>query len=205
MSKRPYWEVSKECEDTPGNFYQEYCCQATKDLTNYMHILWEQHVYWTRLVMISIINHLPDEQATTKRLLRNANDFEKAFRFFYNEKISHDFGTLIRDHLLIAGEMVKAAAAGDNQSVINAEKRWYQNGDEIVNFLAAINPYWSEGKMKEMWYEHLTLTKSEALTILNQQYPKSIAIFGRIEQEALLMADSFAGGLIKQFPERFRS
>jgi len=204
MSKRPYWETPIKCEDNSGDFYQEYCCQATKDLTDYMHILWEQHVYWTRMVIISIINALPDEEVATKRLLRNARDFEKAFSFFYNEKIAHNFGNLLTDHLVIASELVKAAKAGNNKAVATAEQRWYRNADEIVNFLASINPYWSEG-MKEMWYDHLSLTKSEALAILTQKHRKSIAIFGQIEQLALLMADSFANGLIKQFPERFRS
>lgn len=205
MQKRPYWEAPVDCEDNTGDFYQEYCCQATKDLTDYMHILWEQHVYWTRMVIISISNDLPDEEATTNRLLRNAKDFEKAFSFFYNEKIAHDIGNLLTDHLLIAGELVKAAKAGNDKAVVTAEQRWYRNADEIVNYLVCINPYWVEQGMKDMWYQHLSLTKSEALAILTKKYRKSISIFGQIEQGALLMADNFANGLIKQFPERFRS
>ena len=201
MPKRPYWEVPLEYEDDTGDFYQEYCCQATKDLTDYMHVLWQQHVYWTRMVIISIVNNLPDEEATTNRLLRNAKDFEKAFSFFYNEKIAHNFSNLLTDHLVIADELVKAAKAGDQKLVDTTEQRWYRNADEIINFLDCTNPYWPEDEMKAMWYEHLSLTKSEALMTLTQKHRKSIAIFGQIEQEALLMADSFANGLIKQFPD----
>ena len=53
--------------------------------------------------------------------------------------------------------------------------------------------------MRDMWYEHLTLTKREAVAILNSDYAASIVTFERIEKEALMMADEFSNGIIAQF------
>lgn len=50
-----------------------------------------------------------------------------------------------------------------------------------------------------VWYEHLDLTKEEAVAHLKKAYKKDIAIFDQIEKEALLMADAFSNGIIKQF------
>ena len=36
--------------------------------------LWEQHVAWTRMLIISIAEGLRDEKQVTDRLLRNADD-----------------------------------------------------------------------------------------------------------------------------------
>lgn len=47
-------------------------------LNQNLRALWEQHVYWTRLTVNSIVDRLPDEQVTTARLLRNAADFGAA-------------------------------------------------------------------------------------------------------------------------------
>lgn len=173
------------------------------ELRDQMRLLWEQHVYWTRMTIISIANDLPDEQATTRRLLRNAKDFETTFRNFYGARLAREFGNLITAHLVIAAELVKAAKAGNASAAANAEKRWYANADEIVAFLASINPYFSEDKLRKMWYEHLALTKAEAVAILKGNYAKSITIFDQIEQEALLMADYLSNGIIRQFPDKF--
>jgi hypothetical protein len=170
--------------------------EPEKDL---MRLLWEQHVYWTRMAIISIANNLADLGPTTERLLRNAADFEIAFKPFYGEGTAHHFGGLIKDHLMIAAQLVKAAKAGDHQKAADFEKSWYANADQIIYFLNQINPNWPVEAMRSLWYEHLALTKSEAVARLSKNYIKDIAIFDQIEQEALIMADDFAMGLMRQF------
>jgi hypothetical protein len=201
MIKQPY-DKPIDIEDNNSQSLREHLCEEEMDLREYMRLLWEQHVYWTRMTIISIANNLPDEEATTKRLLRNAKDFERAFKPFYGSRAAHEFGRLITDHLVIAAELVKAAKAGNKNAAANAEKRWYANADEIVSFLTHINHFGSEEHMRQMWYQHLSLTKSEALAILTGDYNKGISTFDQVEEEALLMADNFATGIIKQFPPR---
>jgi len=53
--------------------------------------------------------------------------------------------------------------------------------------------------MRAMWYEHLSLTKKEAVATLNKNYKKSIETFDRIECQAMMMADDFSNGIICQF------
>lgn len=169
------------------------------NLKDLMRLLWEQHVYWTRMTIISIANDLPDLGPTTERLLRNATDFEMAFKPFYGDYIAHQFGSLIKEHLVIAAELVKVAKAGDNQKAADAEKSWYANADKIVYFLNQTNPNWPFEAMRSLWYKHLALTKAEAVARLSKDYAKDIAIFNQIEQEALMMADDFAMGIMRQF------
>ena len=168
-------------------------------LNSKIRVLWEQHVYWTRMVILGIVFHSPDLEQTTARLLRNATDFGRVFRCFYGSTIGNEIEHLIRDHLVIAAELVKAAKAGDTRTAARAEKKWYENADEIVNFLRRINPYWNPKQMRDMWYEHLALTKQEAVDTLNNNYAASIATFNRIEKLALIMADEFSTGIIEQF------
>lgn len=173
--------------------------QTAAHLRDCFRLLWEQHVYWTRMTIISIALELPDLEPTTNRLLRNAPDFARLFSRFYGERISFKFEELLRDHLVIAAELVKAAKDGKTKAPTDAERRWYRNADEIVSFLNHINPYWSIECMEAMWYEHLALTKSEAVARLSKDYAEDITIFDQIEKEALMMADAFANGFIRQF------
>lgn len=182
-------------------YYNEDCCLNEREvhLRDCFRLLWSQHVYWTRMVITGIVYDLPDLEQTTNRLLRNAPDFGRVFNHFYGNRVAAEFERLITDHLVIAAELVKAAKAGDSSAAADAEKRWYENAEEIVCFLNHINPNWSVGDMRQMWFTHLALTKKEAITMLNKDYAKSIAIFNRIEKEALIMADEFSNGITCQF------
>jgi hypothetical protein len=162
-------------------------------------LLWEQHIYWTRIVIQGILFDTPDLEAATARLLRNAPDFGRLFCHFYGKEMAAEFSRLLTDHLVIAGELVKAAKAGNSQAATDAEKKWYANADDIVCFLNHINPYWSVEPMQQMWYKHLSLTKEEAIAILKKNYTKSIKTFNQIENEALIMANVFSNGIIYSF------
>lgn len=173
------------------------------DLNNYLRMLWEQHVVWTRLTIISMVFDLPDKDVVTNRLLRNPNDFELALKPFYGSKTASSFANLLKNHLIIASQLVKAAKAGDNKAATDAEKRWYTNANEISAFLSSINPYWSQEDWREMLYEHLKLTKSEAVGMLRNNYSDGISIFDNIEKQALKMADVMTKGIVKQFSNSF--
>ena len=177
--------------------------QSTIDLSNHLRLLWEQHVVWTRLTIISIVFSLPDVDLVTNRLLRNPKDFEALLRPLYGDRVASRFADLFTSHLVIAAELVNAAKAGDTRAAAEAEKRWYANADQIAAFLGSINPYWSVQQWKTMLHEHLALTKSEAVNMINGNYAESITLFDQIEKQALEMADVMTHGIIQQFPNYF--
>ena len=173
------------------------------NLNNNLRKLWEEHVIWTRLTIMSIANGSPDIQLVSQRLLKNPNDFETLFMPLYGPTVSGKFKELLKEHLLIAADLVNAAKKKDNASVNLIESKWYKNADEIADFLSRINPYWDKNDVKKMMYEHLFLTKSEAIAILTNKYEDSISLFDKIEDQALMMADMFTEGILKQFPNKF--
>jgi len=193
MGERCYGDLQFFCGD--GCVSDEMAVE----LRECFRLLWEQHVYWTRMVILSMAFDSPDLEAATKRLLRNPPDFAKLFNCFYGNRIASEFECLLRDHLVIAAELVKEAKAGNSKAAGDAERRWYANADKIVCFLNHINHYWAVGHMRQMWYEHLALTKEEAVAALGKSYTKSIEIFNKIEKEAMMMADDFSEGIVCQF------
>ncbi|WP_242844878.1 LysM peptidoglycan-binding domain-containing protein [Clostridium botulinum] len=173
-------------------------------LRDTMRMLWEQHSVWTRLAIMSIVAGSPDQDLVIARLLRNPKDFEAALRPFYGDKVAAEFNKLLTSHLVIAAELVKASKAGNTNAAADAEKRWYENADQIAELLSRINPYWYLEDWKAMLHEHLALVKAEAVAILTSDYKRSISIYDEIEAQALEMADTMAEGIIEQFPERFQ-
>jgi hypothetical protein len=57
----------------------------------------------------------------------------------------------MRDHLVLAATLVKAAKAGNSQAAAEAEKKWYTNADEIAVFSSFHHSFFrfSEVKMIE--------------------------------------------------------
>jgi hypothetical protein len=67
-------------------------------LSNAMRLVWEQHVYWTGMTINSIAFNLPDIDAVTARLLRNATVMGNLLKPFYGNRIAAKFSNLIREH-----------------------------------------------------------------------------------------------------------
>lgn len=181
----------------------QYISESELDLNNLIRMLWEQHVYWTRVFIISAVFSLPDVNLVTDRLLRNPKDFEAALRPPYGDVIASKFSDLLTSHLTIAAELVMDAKAGDSAAAADAEKRWYQNADQIASFLSSINPYWPALEWQRLLYDHLAMTKNEAINFLQHNYAGSISTFENIEKKALDMADLMTSGIVNQFPNRY--
>lgn|GEM_PF-1711313 len=172
-----------------------------------MRMLWEQHVMWTRMVIIDITDDVfSRKDADTKRLLKNYADMADALKPFYGVKKAEEFGELMEDHLTIAAELVQMQKIGNPIYVSDVERRWYTNADELAVFLNKANPkFWSKKSLQDMLYNHLKMTREEAIARINRNSSADIAIYDAIEVQALVMADILSDGLIKQFPKKFNS
>lgn len=170
-----------------------------------MRKLWEDHITWTRLFIVSFAADLPDTNATAQHLLQNQTDLGNAIKPFYGDAAGDQLTGLLREHILIAADLLKAAKVGDSAGVADAQARWYANADEIAAFLHAANPdEWPLDEMQLMMRTHLDLTLAEAVARLQGDWPADIAAYGQVHDEILQMADMLSTGIIRQFPKKFR-
>ena len=169
-----------------------------------MRKLWEDHITFTRLFIVSTFGNLPDQGATAERLLQNQDDIGDAIKPFYGDAAGEQLSALLRDHILIAAEILQAAKNGDDAALEDAVTRWYANADDIAVFLNGANPEnWPLEEMKAMMREHLDLTLEEATAQLSGDYTASIAVYDEVHTQALEMADMLSDGIIAQFKNKF--
>jgi hypothetical protein len=172
---------------------------------NDMRKLWEDHVTWTRMVIVSFAAELPDLNPAIDRLLANQSDIGDAVKPFYGDAAGDRLTALLRDHILIAADVLAAAKAGDADALAHAQERWRTNADDIAAFLTAANPRnWPLPEMKSMMRDHLELTTEEAVGRLSGDWASDIAAYDKVHRQALEMADMLSTGIIRQFPQRFR-
>ncbi|HSM85659.1 MAG TPA: hypothetical protein VLT16_05885, partial [Candidatus Limnocylindrales bacterium] len=164
---------------TPAAFAATASKQETKlsrvDFNKTMRKLWEDHITWTRLYIISAAGNLPDKNATAQRLLANQTDIGNAIAGFYGEAAGAKLTGLLRDHILGAAALIDAAKSGDKAKISDASAKWYANGDEIAAFLSGANPgQWPLAAMKAGMKMHLDLTLAEATDRLQGKYEADI-------------------------------
>lgn len=169
-----------------------------------MRALWEDHAAWTRMYIIAAAAGLPDTNVTAQRLLDNQRDIGNAVADFYGRDGADKLTQLLRDHILIAADLVTASKAGDQAKAADAQKRWFQNADEIAAFLHGANPkYWPEATLQSALHKHLEQTAAEATHQLKGQFDQSIKDYGEIVNHMLMIADVLSSGIEKEFAAKF--
>ena len=169
-----------------------------------MHKLWEDHIVWTRNVILNIMDDLPGTDQAVNRLLQNQDDIGNAVKPFYGEAGGKELTRLLREHITVAADLLKAAKASNNSAFEVANKKWIANADEISGFLSKANPNWKLEDMKKMMHDHLTLTTEEAVARLKKDYAADVKAYDKVHDEILLMADMLTDGIINQFPAKFK-
>jgi hypothetical protein len=174
------------------------------DLKIGMNKLWEDHVTWTRNVILCLVDGLPGADQAVKRLMQNQVDIGNAVKPYFGDEAGNKLTGLLKEHISISADVVKAAKAGNKIALDSANKKWYANADEISAFLSSANPNWPVADMKMMMNDHLKLTTDEAVQRIKKDYDADIAAYDKVHEEILKMSAMLADGIIKQFPEKFK-
>jgi hypothetical protein len=181
--------------------------QTTKQVAFHdgMRKLWEDHITWTRLAIVSFAGGLPDLQATEARLLANQTDIGNAIKPYYGRAAGNRLTALLKQHILGAVDLLAAAKSGDKAAIAKASTAWYANGNQIGDFLHSANPRnWSRKAMRAMMKIHLDETLNEAEDRLAGNFAADVRDYDAVHHHILEMADMLSMGIMRQFPQRFR-
>lgn len=184
-------------------YYRQQLSFEQLHLLNRMRLLWEQHVYWTRMLVISIAERLKDQSDVTNRILQNPYDIARVYADYYPEPTARTIAELLTEHLKIGAALITALRDKKTDEANNLNRQWYINADKMADAFSGINPYYSQEDLRRMFYRHLELTTQEVAMRLAGNYKADIEAFEKVEQEGLMMADYFAMGIVNQFPKYF--
>ena len=177
--------------------------KSSVELRVTMRKLWEDHITYTRNYIISALANLEDVSKVAGRLLKNQDDIGDAIKPIYGDEAGKKLAMLLRDHIMIATEVVKAAKMGNNEELSKANKKWYANGDDIAAFLSSANPNWSKKALQDMLYKHLEYTTQEVVSRLKKDWSSDIEAYDKGHVHMLMFADVLTDGIVKQFPDKF--
>lgn len=168
-----------------------------------MRKLWEDHITWTRCFIVSALADLEDAGPVAERLLRNQDDIGNAIKPFYGDDAGKKLTALLREHILIAAAIVKAAKASNKEEYEKSQKNWYANADDISVFLSGANPNWPKKALQDMLYKHLEYTTAEVASRLKKDWAADIEAYDKGHAHMLMFSDAVTEGIVKQFPRKF--
>ena len=168
-----------------------------------MRKLWTDHVVWTRDYIIAAVGDQPDAKAAAGRLMKNQEDIGNAVATFYGAAAGQQLTTLLKEHIAIAVDLIKAAKAGDKAGQQQADSRWQQNAVQIADFLSKANPHWPKDALTDLMKKHLSTTTNEVVARLNKDWEADVRAFDEVYAHILHMADALSEGIVKQFPNKF--
>ncbi len=199
--------AGRQADAAPGHHHDHASglpTEAQVAFHDQMRKLWEDHVTWTRLAIVTFADGSKGFDATASRLLQNQADIGDAIQPFYGDAAGTQLTSLLHDHITIAVEILQAAKAGDTTAFNDANARWYANANDIADFLAAANPrFWPQSVMREAMTTHLDQTLTEAADELGGKYAASVTDYDTAHLHILAMADLLSSGIIGQFPSKF--
>jgi hypothetical protein len=166
--------------------------------------LWEDHVNWTRNVIFCLVDNLPGTDQALSRLMKNQEDLGGSIKRFFGKEAAKHLTDLLKEHISIAGEVIAAAKAKNDDAYKSANERWVHNADEIAIFLNHALPKLRKAGIKEMMRVHLKLTANEALMRINKDYDTDISATDKVHMEIRMMSDMLCDAIIKQFPKKFK-
>jgi hypothetical protein len=172
-------------------------------LTRAMQRLWIDHVVWTRQYVVAAVDDRPEVGEAATRLLKNQEDIGNAIVPFYGKAAGKQLAELLKQHIMIAVDLVAAAAAGDERKFKTFDRKWDRNADDIAAFLAGANPNLTKKDVADILHVHLVLTKDEAVARIKHDYKKDAATFDQIVTEILTLSDALSQAIVAQFPEKF--
>src|SRR4249919_1546031 len=160
--------------------------------------LWSDHVIWTRQYIVAAVAGAPDAGSAAGRLLKNQEDIGAAIVPFYGEAAGTALTDLLKQHIMIAVDLVDDAKSGNKAKFATDDARWTDNIRDISRFLAGANPNWPEKDVFDLLALHLQLTKGEVVARLQKDWDADVKAFDDIFTEIMVLADALNDGLVAQ-------
>jgi hypothetical protein len=177
-----------------------------------MRKLWEDHITYTRNVIISFeLNErnakvvLPDLSTVVDRLLQNQVDIGNAIKPYYGTDAGDQLTALLKEHINGAAKVLTALKTNDQAALQTAIEAWYANAHDIAVFLNSANPdNWPLADMDQMMKDHLDATTAEAVARHQENWSGDVTAYDEVHAQPLTMADMLSDGIIANFPSKFR-
>lgn len=173
-----------------------YITYGQMNLINDFRALWTELVIWMRSYMVSTITGFSDINAIRNRLNRIPWEMGQKLQPFLGVELAEKYQSLLSMYLNHAQILVDAQSNKDQEAMNNTVSALYRDVDNMADFLASINPYWSKSQWQNLFSQLTEMGISEIVSLFSGNYVTEIDLRDRMLRLALVLGDYMAGGVM---------
>lgn len=169
------------------------------DLNNDMREAWSRHGFLGTLYLLSLYYALPNVEVIQESVEKTPEEIASVFGKFYSQVMVNQLTSLLKEHVQLTSDMMKALRDGESDEAEKIEQEWRANADRIARMLSSANANYNYEELARMLNMHLDLMKRQMTTDLNNQYEDFMKATNENDRHMLHIADALTEGLVKQF------
>lgn len=159
------------------------------------------HAIYTKFFINSFLSGSPDSDIIAERLLRNQVDTGKALEPFVGKKIGDQLANLLKEHILLAVDVLKAlkmSQSTHDPNLLRAICQLFDNGRRVARFLSSLNPVkLPYNVVLEMFNRHNKYVIEMAVKHYSGQYDDEYKIFDAYYDHMMMFYDTILNGILK--------
>lgn len=166
--------------------------------------LWVEHVFWVRnYVVANQAGNAKAAAAAADEVVANAKQIAGAIEPFYGKAASAQLLTLLAGHWGAIKNIDDATVAQKAAAREKATTALVDNAKAIAKFLSGANPNLPYDTLVGLLSAHGAHHIAQIDQLKAGDYAAEGKTWTAMRQHMLVIADALAGGLAKQFPDRF--
>lgn len=174
----------------------------TIELREKMSKLWQENSYWTRNLIISIIDTMPGNDQAMWRLIKNQEEICKLFKDFFDDETQTALLELLYSDVNFRVELIKLAPT-DSLLAMEARERWRRSVNAIAEYLHKLNSKWMLRELIVLFNEEVDTNYELIRQRTMREYDMELIAFDKMMINAARISKVLSQGLIYQYPQKF--
>lgn len=167
--------------------------------------LWLGHVFWVRNVVDARFEGNANEaKVAEQQVVANARAIAASIEPFYGKAAADQLFGLLAGHWGAISDYLDATRAASKAGQDAAFKQLLANADQIAVFLSGANPNLPVDVLRGLLTAHGSHHVQQIQQFQAGQFDREAQTWAAMKDHMYVIADALAGGIAKQFPEKFR-
>ena len=175
---------------------------TTVELRGRMNTLLQENSFWSRNLMLCIIDTLPGKDQAMWRLIKNQEEISGIFKDFFGVEAGDNLTELFYSDLNFQLEVISASVT-DSILAKEAKQRWNMSAGKIADYLHQLNPKWMLKDLKALINLQVDLTYETIKQRIVREYDLEVIAFDKMISNGNKISNMFSQGIIYDHPQKF--
>jgi hypothetical protein len=191
---------SQEAVMTPG-IAQEMKL-SSGEFREQMNTLWQENSFWSRNLMLCMIDTLQGKDQAMWRLIKNQEEICGLFKNYFGTEAGIALTELFYSDLNFQIEVISASAT-DSILAKQAKERWHKSANTIAEYLHQLNPKWMLKEMKTALNQQVDMSFETIKQRIVRDFDLEVIAFDKMIHNGNKISSMLSKGIIFLYPQKF--